>query len=101
MGIAGLLQPARSVDLVRRHPRRPGRPRLAQRPAAAHASAGNSGAECDRRPLGGLVMALRLLFAAVLLTVLGGPSARAVEPSERLADPVLEARARTLSQELR
>jgi cytochrome c-type biogenesis protein CcmH len=46
-------------------------------------------------------MSLRLLFAAVLLTVLGGTSVRAVEPSERLADPALEARARTLSQELR
>jgi cytochrome c-type biogenesis protein CcmH len=34
------------------------------------------------------------------LVALGGP-ARAVEPSERLADPVLEARARAISQELR
>ena len=46
-------------------------------------------------------MTLRLLFAAVLLIALGGPPVSAVEPSERLADPVLEARARTLSQELR
>ena len=46
-------------------------------------------------------MIFRLVFAAVLLTVLGGPSVRAVEPSERLADPALEARARTLSKELR
>ena len=46
-------------------------------------------------------MILRLLFAAVLLVALGAPSAHAVEPSERLADPALEARARTLSKELR
>jgi cytochrome c-type biogenesis protein CcmH len=36
----------------------------------------------------------------ILFIVLGGP-ALAVLPSERLADPVLEARARVLSQELR
>jgi len=42
-----------------------------------------------------------LLFAIVLLIAIGGQLARAVEPSERLADPVLEARARTLSNELR
>jgi cytochrome c-type biogenesis protein CcmH len=46
-------------------------------------------------------MIFRLVFAALLLTVLGGPSGGAVEPSERLADPALEARARTLSKELR
>ena len=46
-------------------------------------------------------MIFRLVFAVVLLAVLGGSSVDAVEPSERLADPVLEARARTLSQELR
>jgi cytochrome c-type biogenesis protein CcmH len=46
-------------------------------------------------------MALRLLFAAVLLSALGGPPVSAVEPSERLANPALEARARTLSEELR
>ena len=46
-------------------------------------------------------MALRLLFAAVLLIALGGPPVSAVEPSERLANPALEARARTLSEELR
>jgi cytochrome c-type biogenesis protein CcmH len=43
---------------------------------------------------------IRLLLAATLLTVLG-TAAYAVEPSERLADPALEARARALSQELR
>jgi cytochrome c-type biogenesis protein CcmH len=42
----------------------------------------------------------RLLLAAALLTALG-TAAYAVEPSERLADPALEARARALSQELR
>ena len=46
-------------------------------------------------------MAIRLLFAAVLLIATAGPPAHAVEPSERLADPTLEARARALSKELR
>jgi cytochrome c-type biogenesis protein CcmH len=46
-------------------------------------------------------MIFRLVFAAFLATVLGGSSVRAVEPSERLADPALEARARNLSKELR
>jgi cytochrome c-type biogenesis protein CcmH len=42
----------------------------------------------------------RSLFAVVLL-LMTGSSALAVEPAERLADPALEARARALSQELR
>jgi cytochrome c-type biogenesis protein CcmH len=46
-------------------------------------------------------MIRRLLFATVLLMAIGGPPVQAVEPSERLADPALEARARTLSKELR
>ena len=46
-------------------------------------------------------MGQRLLFAAMLLVTLAGPPARAVEPSERLADSTLEARARALSKELR
>jgi cytochrome c-type biogenesis protein CcmH len=46
-------------------------------------------------------MICRLIFAAVLLTMLGGSPVHAVEPSERLADPSLEARARSLSKELR
>src|SRR6266481_6891547 len=46
-------------------------------------------------------MIRRLLFAIALLTAIGGPPAQAVEPSERLADPALEAHARTLSKELR
>jgi len=46
-------------------------------------------------------MTVRLLFAAVLLVMIMGPSVQAVEPSERLADPALEARARILSKELR
>jgi cytochrome c-type biogenesis protein CcmH len=37
----------------------------------------------------------------VLMLVLGSVAASAVEPRERLADPVLEARARALSKELR
>ena len=45
---------------------------------------------------------MRLLFFAVVLAAcFGGFAAHAVEPSERLADPALEARARTLSQQLR
>jgi cytochrome c-type biogenesis protein CcmH len=46
-------------------------------------------------------MRLRLYLAAVLLVVCAGASVHAVEPSERLADPTLENRARTLSKELR
>jgi cytochrome c-type biogenesis protein CcmH len=46
-------------------------------------------------------MIRRLVLAVVLLIAVGPPLAHAVEPSERLADPALEARARTLSQELR
>jgi cytochrome c-type biogenesis protein CcmH len=42
-----------------------------------------------------LAISLAILFAV------GGKLAQAVEPSERLADPVLEERARTLSKELR
>lgn len=40
-------------------------------------------------------------LAALLLLVALGGAARAVEPSERLANPVLEARARAISEELR
>jgi cytochrome c-type biogenesis protein CcmH len=42
-----------------------------------------------------------LLLAAALAVSLAAPAARAVEPSERLADAALEARARAISQELR
>ena len=42
----------------------------------------------------------RLLLPLALLAAFAGP-ALAVEPSERLADPVLEARARAISKELR
>jgi cytochrome c-type biogenesis protein CcmH len=45
-------------------------------------------------------MIRRVILAAALGAALGGPAC-AVEPSERLADPALEARARSLSQELR
>jgi cytochrome c-type biogenesis protein CcmH len=41
-----------------------------------------------------------VIFTFALLVAIGGP-AYAVEPSERLTDPALEARARALSQELR
>jgi cytochrome c-type biogenesis protein CcmH len=43
---------------------------------------------------------MRLLSSLLLLLVLAG-AAVAVEPNERLADPVLEARAREISQGLR
>jgi cytochrome c-type biogenesis protein CcmH len=46
-------------------------------------------------------MIRRLILTAALLLCAGIASARAVEPSERLADPALEARARAISQELR
>lgn len=46
-------------------------------------------------------MMRRLLFTAMLSAAIGGGPAHAVEPSERLADPALEARARALSGELR
>jgi cytochrome c-type biogenesis protein CcmH len=42
-----------------------------------------------------------LLLAVAFAMAIGGQMARAVEPSERLANPMLEARARTLSKELR
>jgi cytochrome c-type biogenesis protein CcmH len=45
-------------------------------------------------------MIRQLIFALTLLTAASG-AAHAVEPSERLADPALEARARALSEELR
>ena len=45
-------------------------------------------------------MIRRLILAAVLAVTLAGP-AFAVNPDERLADPVLEARARTLGKSLR
>jgi cytochrome c-type biogenesis protein CcmH len=44
----------------------------------------------------------RLLAATVLLLIAAvAPIAHAVEPSERLSDPALEARARAISQQLR
>ncbi len=46
-------------------------------------------------------MICRLLVVAALLIAVGGRAGWAVEPSERLADPALEARARVISQELR
>src|SRR5580658_5618092 len=42
-----------------------------------------------------------LVGAALLLIAVGAAVAWAVEPSERLADPALEARARAISRELR
>ncbi|HLI19763.1 MAG TPA: cytochrome c-type biogenesis protein, partial [Stellaceae bacterium] len=43
---------------------------------------------------------MRYVFALLLLILLV-PAALAVEPSERLSDPALEARARALSEQLR
>jgi cytochrome c-type biogenesis protein CcmH len=48
------------------------------------------------------VTAVKVLYAAMLAMVLLAPSASwAVQPDEMLPDPVLEARARALSKELR
>lgn len=44
---------------------------------------------------------MRLLRLLAVMLVFAAGSAGAVEPSERLADPALEARARSLSKELR
>jgi cytochrome c-type biogenesis protein CcmH len=46
-------------------------------------------------------MIRRLLLSALLLWLTALGTALAVEPSERLTDPALEARARAISQELR
>ena len=46
-------------------------------------------------------MIRRSILAAALFVAVAVPAAWAVEPSERLGDPVLEARARAISQELR
>ena len=46
-------------------------------------------------------MMRQLLLAAAMLIAVALHAAWAVEPSERLADPALEARARAISQELR
>jgi cytochrome c-type biogenesis protein CcmH len=46
-------------------------------------------------------VSIRALFVAVSLALLCAGAAHAVEPNERLADPVLEARARAISKELR
>ena len=46
-------------------------------------------------------MIRRLALAVAVAGALAGPAALAVEPAERLTDPVLETRARALSQELR
>jgi cytochrome c-type biogenesis protein CcmH len=43
----------------------------------------------------------RLLLAAALLAAVGAAAASAFEPSERLADPALEARAEAVGRELR
>jgi cytochrome c-type biogenesis protein CcmH len=46
-------------------------------------------------------MIRRLLLVAAMAAAVAAPAAQAVEPSERMADPALEARARAISQELR
>ncbi len=47
------------------------------------------------------IILLRSLFAALILLLVAALPLRAVEPNEMLTDPNLEARARTLSRELR
>ena len=44
---------------------------------------------------------MRILLAAVVLLLALGHDARAIDPTEQLRDPALEARARVLSRELR
>ncbi len=46
-------------------------------------------------------MIRRLALATALMVAVGTPAARAFEPSERLGDPVLEARAEAIGTELR
>src|SRR5215469_1665902 len=87
--------------MVWRGPCRARRPRLAQRPKAAQPFNRGPGARGGRCAGGRFLMSPRLLFAVALLVVTAAASVHAVEPSERLADPALEARARTLSKELR
>jgi cytochrome c-type biogenesis protein CcmH len=48
-----------------------------------------------------LALAALLLMGLASVIVLASPGARAVEPSERLANPVLEARAEAIGRELR
>src|SRR5262245_29854154 len=90
------------MDLVWGDPGRLGRCRLVDRPPGAHAVAGRKDIARGRAGvLGRQLMIRRLLVAAALMAAIAGPATYAVEPSERLADPALEARARSLSQELR
>ena len=91
------------MDLVWRASRRFGWLDLPQRPSTAHASPGG-GTDldcCHPSGIGGSPMIRLLLISVTILFAVGGTLAQAVEPSERLADPVLEERARTLSKELR
>ena len=44
---------------------------------------------------------MRLFLLAILALLLAAPAAQAIDPSEMLRDPVLEARARDLGKELR
>src|ERR1700741_3142370 len=85
------------MDLVRGNPRGARRSRLPERTAPACRGRESRG---GRSQPGGCRMIRRVILAAALGVALGGPAC-AVEPSERLADPALEARARSLSQELR
>jgi len=91
------------MDLVRRASRRAGRLGLTQRPPAAYALAGGGKDLGCCHPYGihGSSMIRELVLSLAFLIAVCGQFAQAVEPSERLADPVLEERARTLSKELR
>src|SRR6516162_1346973 len=90
------------MDLVWRASRRFGWLDLPQRPPTAHAPPGGTDLDCCHTSGNGGSPVIRLLLISVtILFAVGGKLAQAVEPSERLADPVLEERARTLSKELR
>src|SRR5262249_16930982 len=74
-----------------------GRRALALRPAAA----GRGAEACAQGGAAAGRMSMRNFARALLVLVLLGGPALAVQPDEILRDPVLEARARPLSQELR
>ena len=90
------------MDLVWRNPCRLGRVGVADQAPAAVAPTGDAKLRRYRAgEIGKMTMIRRLILVATLLMALAGPSAYGVEPSERLADPVLETRARALSEKLR
>src|SRR5208282_5952002 len=102
---AALFQAACPDDLARRRADVLGRRPVAVRPAVARRRAA-ARPRPDRAAAGGVSavqdLHIKVLRIVVVLGALLAPSALwAVEPSEMLSDPALEARARTLSKELR